>query len=125
MSKFVFIREIRGCFFFFFKRECFGFISICQNIPINQSVFLFICFFIYLCLNKILEFLPNYIPLQMRILFFLYLLVLPTLLFSQEKKTNEIDFNSKYNSSDSIRKPKAKIATIDMYRIITLERDTT
>lgn len=61
----------------------------------------------------------------MRILFFLYLLVLPTLLFSQEKKTNEIDFNSKYNSSDSIRKPKAKVATIDMYRIITLERDTT
>lgn len=61
----------------------------------------------------------------MRILFFLYLLVLPTLLFSQEKKTNEIDFNSKYNSSDSIKKPKAKIATIDMYRIITLERDTT
>lgn len=61
----------------------------------------------------------------MRILFFLYLLLLPTFLFSQEKKTNEIDFNSKYNSSDSIKKPKAKIATIDMYRVITLERDTT
>lgn len=61
----------------------------------------------------------------MRILFFLYLLVLPTFLFSQEKKTNEIDFNSKYNSSDSIKKLKAKIATIDMYRVITLERDTT
>ncbi len=68
---------------------------------------------------------PNYIPLQMRILFFLYLLVLPTFLFSQEKKTNEIDFNSKYNSSDSIKKPKEKLATLDMYRIITLERDTT
>ncbi|WP_395050147.1 putative porin [Flavobacterium sp.] len=61
----------------------------------------------------------------MRILFFLYLLVLPTFLFSQEKKTNEIDFNSKYNSSDSIKKPKEKLATLDMYRIITLERDTT
>jgi hypothetical protein len=61
----------------------------------------------------------------MRILFFLYLLVLPTFLFSQEKKTNEIDFNSKYNSSDSIKKPKEKVATLDMYRIITLERDTT
>ena len=61
----------------------------------------------------------------MRILFFLYFLVLPTFLFSQEKKTNEIDFNSKYNSSDSIKKPKAKVATIDMYRVITLERDTT
>lgn len=61
----------------------------------------------------------------MRILFFLYFLSLSTLLFSQEKKTNQLDFNSKYNSSDSIRKPKAKVATIDMYRIITLERDTT
>jgi len=61
----------------------------------------------------------------MRILFFLYFLTLSTLLFSQEKKTNELDFNSKYNSSDSIKKPKAKIATIDMYRVITLERDTT
>lgn len=61
----------------------------------------------------------------MRILFFLYLLVLPTFLFSQEKKTNEIDFNSKYNSSDSIKKSKQPVATIDMYRVITLERDTT
>jgi hypothetical protein len=61
----------------------------------------------------------------MRIFFFLYLLVLPTLLFSQEKKTTQLDYNSKYNSSDSIKKPKAKIATIDMYRVITLERDTT
>lgn len=36
-----------------------------------------------------------------------------------------MDFNSKYNSSDSIKKPKEKVATIDMYRVITLERDTT
>ena len=36
-----------------------------------------------------------------------------------------MDFNSKYNSSDSIKKPKAKVATIDMYRLVTLERDTT
>ena len=61
----------------------------------------------------------------MRILFFLYFLTLSTLLFSQEKKTNELDFNSKYNSSDSIKKPKAKLATIDLYRVVTLERDTT
>lgn len=61
----------------------------------------------------------------MRILFFLYLLVLPTFLFSQVKKTNELDYNTKYNSSDSIKKPKKKIATMDMYRVITLERDTT
>jgi hypothetical protein len=50
---------------------------------------------------------------------------MPSFLFSQEKKTNELDFNSKYNSSDSIKKPKAKVATIDMYRVITLDRDTT
>jgi hypothetical protein len=61
----------------------------------------------------------------MRILFFLYFLTLSTLLFSQEKKTNELDFNSKYNRSDSIKKPKEKVATIDMYRVVTLERDTT
>ena len=68
---------------------------------------------------------PNYIPLQMRIFFFLYLLVLPSILFSQVKKTNELDYNSKYNSSDSIKKPKKKVASIDLYRVITLERDTT
>ncbi len=61
----------------------------------------------------------------MRILFFLYLLALPTFLFSQEKKTNQLDYNSKYNSSDTLKKQKQKIATIDMYRVITLERDTT
>jgi hypothetical protein len=61
----------------------------------------------------------------MRILFFLYFLTLSTVLFSQEKKTNELDFNSKYNSSDSIKKPKEKLATINMYRLVTLERDTT
>ena len=61
----------------------------------------------------------------MRIFFFVSLLVLPTVLFSQEKKTNGFDFNSSYNSSDSIKKPKAKVATLDLYRIITLERDTT
>jgi hypothetical protein len=61
----------------------------------------------------------------MRILFFLYFLTLSTLLFSQEKKPIGMDFNSKYNSSDSIKKPKEKVATIDMYRVVTLERDTT
>jgi len=62
----------------------------------------------------------------MRILFFLLsLLLLPPFLYSQEKKTNEIDFNSNYNRSDSLKKPKEKVATIDMYRVITLERDTT
>ena len=61
----------------------------------------------------------------MRILFFIYLIALPTLLFSQEKPAKSFDINSKYNSSDSIKKPKKPDATIDMYRVITLERDTT
>ena len=61
----------------------------------------------------------------MRILFFLYFLVLPTILFSQEKKSNQLESRSSYSGRDSLVKPKEKIATIDMYRVITLERDTT
>jgi hypothetical protein len=64
----------------------------------------------------------------MRIFFFLYLLVVPTLLFSQEKTTpkNNLDMNTKYSSiTDTLKKKKAKIATIDQYQIITLEHDTT
>ena len=61
----------------------------------------------------------------MRIFFFVSLFVLPIVLFSQEKKATGFDFNGRYNSSDSIRKPKAKEATLDLYRIITLECDTT
>jgi hypothetical protein len=61
----------------------------------------------------------------MRILFFLFFLASPTLLFSQEKTNKNFDINSKYNSSDSIKKKKEPVATIDMYRIITLDRDTT
>ena len=61
----------------------------------------------------------------MRIFFFVTLFVLPIVMFSQEKKATGFDFNGRYNSSDSIRKPKAKEATLDLYRIITLERDTT
>jgi hypothetical protein len=64
----------------------------------------------------------------MRIFIFLYLLVVPTLLFSQEKTTSKkgLDMNSKYSSiTDTVKKKKAKIATIDQYQIITLEHDTT
>ncbi|MES2575766.1 MAG: putative porin [Bacteroidota bacterium] len=60
----------------------------------------------------------------MRILFFLSFLLLPVSVFSQQKITNLFGFDSKYNSSDSIKKPK-KVATIDQYRVITLEKDTT
>ncbi|MDR7372764.1 putative porin [Flavobacterium aquidurense] len=63
----------------------------------------------------------------MRILFFLYLLIVPVLMFSQEKTTskNNLDMNTKYSSiNDTLKKKKAKVATIDQYRIITLEHDT-
>lgn len=61
----------------------------------------------------------------MRILFFFIFLSFSTLLFSQEKNSKTLDSNSKYNRSDSIKKPKQPLATIDQYRVITLDRDTT
>jgi len=64
----------------------------------------------------------------MRLFFFLYLLVVPTLLFSQQKTTSgkSLDMNTKYSSiTDTLKKKKAKIATIDQYKIITLQHDTT
>ena len=63
----------------------------------------------------------------MRILFFLYLLIVPTLLFSQEKtgSKNSLDMNTKYSSiTDTVKKKKALIAKIDQYKIYTLEHDT-
>jgi len=64
----------------------------------------------------------------MRIFIFLYLLVVPTLLFSQEKivPNNGLDMNTKYSSiTDTVKKKKSLVATIDQYKIITLEHDTT
>ncbi|MCD0470656.1 putative porin [Flavobacterium sp. JAS] len=64
----------------------------------------------------------------MRIFIFLYLLVVPTLLFSQEKTTPKkgLDMNTKYSSiTDTVKKKKSLVATIDQYQIITLEHDTT
>lgn len=61
----------------------------------------------------------------MRNFFFLCFLILPITVFSQEQITKLFGFDSKYNSTDSITKKKEKVATIDMYRVITLERDTT
>jgi hypothetical protein len=61
----------------------------------------------------------------MRIFFSLFFLAFPILLFSQVNSAKEIDYNSKYNSSDSIKKKKAPEATIDMYQIISLDKDTT
>ena len=61
----------------------------------------------------------------MRNFFFLCFLVLPITVFSQQKIQNLLGFDSQYNSTDSIKKKQEKVATIDMYRLITLERDTT
>jgi len=64
----------------------------------------------------------------MRIFFSLFFLAFPVLLFSQVKNNNnakEIDYNTRYNSSDSIKKKKAPEATYDMYQIISLNKDTT
>ncbi|MEO8253529.1 MAG: putative porin, partial [Flavobacterium sp.] len=62
----------------------------------------------------------------MRILFFLCFLALPTLIFSQVDTRGE---ESKTKFSDRLKgkndKDTTKVASIDMYRFITLERDTT
>jgi hypothetical protein len=61
----------------------------------------------------------------MRIFFSLFFLAFPILLFSQVNSAKEIDYNSKYNATDSIKKKKAPVATIDMYQFISVDRDTT
>ncbi|MFV8393858.1 putative porin [Flavobacterium sp. LB2P6] len=62
----------------------------------------------------------------MRILFlFCFIAAFPILLFSQNKEIGNVRNDSKYNSSDSIKKKTEKIATIDMYRFITIDNDTT
>ena len=61
----------------------------------------------------------------MRILFLFCFISFPILLFSQKKEIGNMRNDSKYNSSDSIAKKTEKIATIDMYRFITIDNDTT
>lgn len=61
----------------------------------------------------------------MRILFLFCFLAFPILLFCQKKEIGNMSNDSKYNSSDSIAKKTKKIATIDMYRFITIDNDTT
>lgn len=61
----------------------------------------------------------------MRILFLFYFLALPILLFSQKKEINSLRKNNKYTSSDSIKKAVNKLATIDLYKVITIDNDTT
>ena len=59
----------------------------------------------------------------MRILLFLYFIIFPTLLFSQVNSGNG-DNNNKYQRESDTLKVQ-KVATMDMYRFISLERDTT
>ncbi len=61
----------------------------------------------------------------MRIIFYLCFLVFPAVVFSQEKREQSMIYDSKYNSSDSVKKQIQKTATIDLYKVITIENDTT
>nr|WP_315148014.1 putative porin [uncultured Flavobacterium sp.] len=60
----------------------------------------------------------------MRISFLVVLLCGSSLLFSQEKNSNKPNLLDNLIGKDSLN-PKQPVATIDMYRAITLERDTT
>ena len=60
----------------------------------------------------------------MRIFIFLIFLVFPTLLFSQTNNESDSNLNSKYQRESDTTK-KQKIAPIDLYRVITIDRDTT
>ena len=57
----------------------------------------------------------------MRIFIFLYLLVVPTLLFSQVKKPaskNNLDMNTEYSSiTDTVKKKKQKISMMSAWRV--------
>ncbi|MFM9826668.1 putative porin [Flavobacterium sp.] len=76
---------------------------------------------------------PNKLSSPMRIFLFLFVFALPMVLFSQKKdfknkaNTPNSDSNSSYiRQTDSVvSKPKPKVATLDLYRFISLERDTT
>ena len=61
----------------------------------------------------------------MRIVFYLCFLVLPAVVFSQQNGEGLIKYDSQYNSTDSVQKQTQKIATIDLYKVITIENDTT
>lgn len=60
-------------------------------------------------------------------IFFLYILFVPAILFSQGKIPKQgSDMNTQYSSiTDTVKKKKALIAKIEQYQIITLEHDTT
>jgi hypothetical protein len=59
----------------------------------------------------------------MRIFFYLLFLALPTILLSQTKDTKEITPTLRNQSQNDTA--KNKVASIDLYRVITIDRDTT
>ena len=61
----------------------------------------------------------------MRIVFYLCFLVFPAVVFSQQKREGVIKYDSQYNSTDSVKKQTEKIATFDLYKVITIDNDTT
>jgi hypothetical protein len=61
----------------------------------------------------------------MRILFFICFLVVPMLLFSQDKTRKILDINSKALQQSDTTAKNFKVATMDQYRFISIERDTT
>jgi hypothetical protein len=88
--------------------------------------FFFMFFIIYLCLVanvKILALIRS--SVQMRIIFFLYFSINDYFVFSNKFKTR----NPKEDFGAKLRAPKArdtaKVATMDQYRFISIERDTT
>lgn len=61
----------------------------------------------------------------MRILFFLSFILLPVVLFAQDKPNSKFDMNDTHKSIyDTVKKKESKIAKIEQYQIITLEHDT-
>ncbi|WP_040473783.1 putative porin [Flavobacterium frigoris] len=62
----------------------------------------------------------------MRILFFLSFLVLPTMLFSQTRLGDDSREPKSMRELDKLKSPnEQKVATMDMYRFISIDRDTT
>ena len=61
----------------------------------------------------------------MRIFFFFIFISFHFLIFSQEKSSKNLGSNGRNNSSDSIKTKKEKVATIDLYKVISIENDTT
>lgn len=61
----------------------------------------------------------------MRILFLFCFLSLPMLIFCQGRKLGKMNAVGKHNSFDTIKNVVEKTATIDLYKVITIDNDTT